>query len=494
MKRLNMLAVALVCVVGLWGGSCLGAESLKQLSSGGITVSYPDGLDAQAKKVMTIAQATIKPSIEVHRQAVALLSDVDSMSTDITQALGADEKRELAKTRLQSFKDKSTALIASFANIKLVRKANAIATDGIDAGLMQVRYTKDKDEFNMVFDESDTSADKLKRSFFPVLINGDGTIRSEGKLGQMALDFLGSGEPMAIAPVQDTISYLIAEPLRVYYPFTRWFNEGVSGYLTRQMVAKYGSKQLNTLAATLFTVNANTQEFKSKVNLLSWAQSPYENKNSASFDPALDAARTQYAIEAISGLLATAGPKALPKIMNGVSYAGNPDTDAICAAIQKATGTDFKPKLMSYVPKDVRDGIASGQAAKLITTAEGLAGEKKWTDAAAALRQALEMTPQDANARLNLAWIEREFGERKDSELQVFLTAGVLKQQKHAFHLFAFSIEGNYISGRLAILMGNLEAAKEFLQPVLQLRPDHADAKRAMEDIHKLEDTAKGTK
>lgn len=492
MKRLSMLTVALVVVIGLWGGTCLGAENLKQLSTGGITVSYPDGMDAQAKRVMAIAQATIKPSIEVHRQTVALLSNVDSMSTDIAQALGADEKQDRAKMRLQSFRDKSAALVASFSNIKLVRKASAIATDGIDAGLMQVRYAKDKDEFSMVFDEKDTSPDKIKRSFFPVLVNGDGTVRSESKLGQMALDFLGSGEAMAIAPVQDTISYLIAEPLKIYNPFSRWFNEGVSGYLTRQMVAKYGSKQLNTLATSLFTVNSNTQELKSKVNLISWPQVPYQNRDAASFDPKLEAARAQYAIEAISNVLATAGPKALAKIMNGVSYSGNPDTDTICAAIQKATGTDFKSILMTYVPKDVRDGMASGEAAKLVTRAEALVGQKKWTDAAAALRQALEMTPQDANTRLNLAWIEREFGERKDSELQVFLTAGILKQQKHTFHLFAASIEGNYVSGRLAIMMGNLEAAKEFLQPVLELSPGHADAKRAMEEIEKLEAAAKG--
>lgn len=104
------------------------------------------------------------------------------------------------------------------------------------------------------------------------------------------------------------------------------------------------------------------------------------------------------------------------------------------------------------------------------------------------------MSPDDANARLNLAWIEREFGERKDSELQVFLVAGLLKQQNYSFHLFVYSIEGNYISARLAILMGNLDTAKKFLEPVLAYRPDHADAKRAMDEISKLEEVAKGVK
>jgi len=491
MKRLSIFAAMLLIGIGLLSGICLGAETLKQLSSGGITVSYPDGLTSQAKRVMAIAQSTIKPSIEVHRQTVALLADVDAMSKDIAQMLGADEKADTAKTRLQSFKDKSTALIASFTNIRLVRKASAVATEGTDAGVMQLRYAKEKDEFNLVFDEQDISPDKLKRSFFPVIVNADGTIRSENKLGQMALDFLGSGEAMAVAVVQDTVSYLIAEKLKVYHPTTRWFNEGVSGWVTRKMVAKYSPK-LNGLATALFSVSAPSEQLKDKVNLLAWPQAAYQNRDPASFDVAIETARTQYAIEAISNLLAKAGPQALPKIMNGIIYSGNPDTDAICAAIQKATGTDFKPTLMSYVPRDVRDGIASGESAKLISKAQGLVNQKKWKDAAAALRQALEMTPDEANARLNLAWIEREFGERKDSELQVFLAAGLLKQQKYSISMYAYAVESYYVMGRLAIMMGNLDSARTFLDTVLEYNPNHTDAKRAMEDIRKLEGAAKG--
>jgi len=256
-------------------------------------------------------------------------------------------------------------------------------------------------------------------------------------------------------------------------------------------VAKYSPK-LNGLATALFSVSAPSEQLKDKVNLLAWPQAAYQNRDPASFDVAIETARTQYAIEAISNLLAKAGPQALPKIMNGIIYSGNPDTDAICAAIQKATGTDFKPTLMSYVPRDVRDGIASGESAKLISKAQGLVNQKKWKDAAAALRQALEMTPDEANARLNLAWIEREFGERKDSELQVFLAAGLLKQQKYSISMYAYAVESYYVMGRLAIMMGNLDSARTFLDTVLEYNPNHTDAKRAMEDIRKLEGAAKG--
>jgi len=489
-----MKHLMIALVIALAAASGVGAaENIKQISSGGITVSYPEGLDVQAKKVMAVAQSTIKPALEVQRQVTAMLADPDAVAGDITQMLGAEEKKDLARTRLLSFKNKSTVLVASFSNIRLVRKANAVAADGIDGGAMQLRYSKDKDEFNVAFDETDANPEKLKRSFFPVIVNPDGTIRSEAKLGQIALDFLGSGAPLAIAPVQDTVSYLIADSLKIYHPLTRWFNEGVSGYVTRQIIAKYAPK-LNGVANAMFAVSADSQKLRDKVNLISWPQSAYTSKDAGAFDPKMETARTQYAIEAVSSMLAKAGPGALAKIMGGLNYVGNPDTDAICAAIKKVTNTDFKPVLLGYVPEEVRSGIASGESARLVTKAEGQVQAKKWQDAAASLRQALEMAPDDVNARLNLAWIEREFGERKDSELQVFLVAGLLRQQKYSFHLFVSSIEGNYVSGRLAIMMGNLEAARQFLEPVLQYRPDHADAKRALDDVRKLEEAAKGTK
>lgn len=491
MMRLRMIAAALVIGIVVSGGVCLAADGLKQLSSKGIIVSYPDGLESQAKKVMAVAQSTIKPSLDVHRQTLAVLADIDGMSKDITTMLGADEKQDLAKNRLQSFKDKSTALVAAFSNIRLERKVNAVATEGLDAGVIELRYEKDKDEFKIVLDEQDLSPEKLKRSYLPIIVNPDGSIRSENKLGQIALDFLGSGDFMSIAPLQDTVSYLIAEPLKIYHPLARWFNEGVSGYITQQMIAKYAPK-LSGIGNALFSVSVKSRELRDKVNLPAWPQSAYVNKDPEAFDPALETAQTQFAIEAITNLLAKAGSQTLPKIMNTVNYSGNPNTDTICAAIQKSTSIDFKPTLMSYVPRESRDGIASSEAPKLITKATELLNQKKWKESATALRQVLAMTPDDANVRLNLAWIEREFDQRKDSELQVFLTAGLLKQQKYSFSMYATSVEGNYVMGRLAIMMGNLEFAKQRIQTVLDYKPDHADALRAMEEIKKLEAAAKG--
>ena len=490
MKYPRLITIALIIGLALSSAACLAVE-YKQLSGGGITVSYPPGMDAQAKKVMEIWKTSVKPSVDVQRQTESLLSNTEGMSKDIAAMLGADDKQAMIKTRLDSFKTKAEVMVAAFSNIKLVSKGTAVATQGVDASLIQLRYVKDKDEFTLVPYLEDVNPDKLKKTFFPVIVNADGSIRSETKLSAMALDFLGAGDALALAPVHETVAYMMAEQLKIYHPLARWFNEGVSGYITRQMVSKYAPK-LNNVASTLFSVSDKAKEVRGKINLLAWPQMPYQNRDRDVFDPVYDVASTQYSIEVITNLLAKENPTVLPKIISSVSYSGNQDTDALCAAIKKVTNTDFKSVLKTYAPKDVQDGIASGEAPKLVAKAEKLVDEKKWQDAAAALRQALAMDPTDVNARMNLAWIEREFDQRHDSEIQVFLAAALLKQQKYSFHLWKFTVEGNYIAGRLAIMMGDLKTAKDCLDTVLYYKPDHVDAKRAMEEIRKLEDTAKG--
>lgn len=490
MRYLRLAAVALAVGLILSSTACL-AVDYKQISAGGITVTYPPGMDAQAKKVIAIWQTSVKASIDVQRQTSALLTDTDGMSKDIAEMLGADEKQALVKTRLESFKTKAQVYTAAFSNVKLVSKGMAVATQGVDASLVQLRYIKDKDEFTLVVDLQDVNPDKLKKSFFPVIVNADGSIRSESKLSAMALNFLGAGDALVLAPVHDTVGYIMAEQLKIYHPLARWFNEGVSGYITRQIVSKYSPK-LNSLAASLFSVSDKAKEIRPKINLLAWPQLPYQNRDKAVFDPVYEVASTQYSIEVISNLLDKANPKALPTIMRSINLAGNQDTDALCAAIKKVTNTDLKPVLMTYTPKEVQNGIASGEEPKLVNKAEGFVDQKKWQDAATALGQALSMDPTDVNARMNLAWIEREFGQRHDSELQIFLTGALLQQQKYSFHLWKFTVEGNYVAGRLAIMMGDLKTAKECLNTVLQYKPDHADAKRAMDEISKLEDAAKG--
>lgn len=487
------ILVAILSALIVIGPATAAEEELKQLSANGITVHYPATMEAQAKRILEMAVKQIQPSVEIHRQIVTLLADPGAIATDIADLLGSEEVQDKTRIRLAAFKLKSEALVACFSNIRLIPTADAVAKGGVDAGVMQVRYVKDTDEFKIGLDLENADADAIKRGCFPVFVNADGSIRVENKIPEMALDFLGSSQTMLVAPIHEAVIHAITQQLNLYHPFTRWFTEGVSGWVTRRVVGRLDPK-LATLADQTFLPGPAAKKLRDKINLLAWPQSAFQNFKDPAFDPAMEAAHSRYSVEVISNMLGGNRGKMLARIISEIKYNANANTDAICEAIKKVTGTDFKKTLMTYVPQDIRDGINTGEAKKLIAQAEKLAQEKKWKDAAAKLRRALQMTPEDVNARLNLAWIEREFGERIDSEIQVFTAARLLGQEKYSFSLFAPSLEGNYVVGRLAILLGNLEYARKFLEPVLEAKPDHADARRAMAEIKAIENAAKGRK
>lgn len=484
--RAIILVAALIALLGYTGTAFAADDSLKQISEGKITVSYPTGYEQQAKKVMAIAKQSIQTPLDIHVRIAKILANPDATAKDIATLLGCDDKQDEAANRLTAYKVKSEALVACFSNIHLISKTDAAAKGGVDAGLVQVRYSKDNDEFNMTIDTSVTDPNVIKRSYLPIFVNPNGSVRAQDKLADIALDYMGSSKSMLMAPIHETVSYILAEELNLYYPFARWFNEGVSGWIARHVITKADPK-LVSIANELLTVNSKSKELRSKINLLAWPQSAFENQKIISQNAALEVAHTQYAIEAISTLLDKNGAQVLPKIMREVNFNSDADTDTICNAIKTVTGTDFKSVLLTYVPVDVRNGIGTDAPKKLCARAEELVQEKSWSDASEKLRMALQMDPQDVNARLNLAWIEREAGQKLDSEIQIFLTARLLNNGKHSFHLYGNSLESNYILARLSMLMGDVNSAKQLLSTILESKPNDPDAKRAIAEITVLE-------
>ncbi len=494
--RISAAAALLILLTGISAAMSIAADAeveLKSISADGITVRYPANMEAQAHKVLDMAVKQIQPSVEVHKQIIALLADPAGIASSITSLLGADEAQEKTRARLVAYKQKSEALVASFSTIKLMETASAVATGGVDAGVIQVRYDKDANDFRVGTDLNSVSADTLKRSYFPVFVNADGKIRAEERMPEMAIDFLGSAKVMVVAPIHETVAWVVTQQLNFYHPLARWFSEGVSGWVTRRVITRLDPK-LQGMVDQMFLPGAAAKKYREKVNLMAWPQISFQNSRDPGLDPALEVAQTQYSVELITSILGSNRGNLLARIVGELKYAPVADTNAICEAIKKTCGTDAQKMLQTYVPKEIRDAARLGEAKKLVAQAEKLVQNRKWSDAAAKLRRAALIEPSDVNTRLNLAWVERELGQNQDSELQVFLAAGLLGQQKYSFHLLAPSVEGNYVLGRLAILLGNLEYARKFLEPVLQAKPDHKDAKRAMAEIKALETAATRTR
>jgi|YNPNPStandDraft_1061719.scaffolds.fasta_scaffold00565_10 tetratricopeptide (TPR) repeat protein len=489
-SRFATLAIV-IAVVLAFAPAVFAAEQMSQFSDSGITVYYPPNYETQGKRILELLKPVIVPAIDVHQRTVSLLQDTDTLSKQIADALGAEEKADEAKTRLDAYKTKSQALIAAFTRIKLVPKADAVAAKLYKTGVLAFKYDENTDEFAFGLDLYNVDAAKLEQSYFPVFVNADGSIRSESRLPEMVANILGSNPGMIVAPIHDTVGYILAQELRLYYPFARWFNEGVSAWVTRHVVLKTDAT-LRDILNELFAVNKRSKTLKPKINLIAWPQAAYQNRNKEGFQPELEAAMSQYSLELIDSYFGKTAAKELPKVVAELRYNANADTQTICDTAKKLTGRDLKSKLLDYVPTEVRTGIESNTAKKLLAQAETAAQQKKWQDAANKIAKALQMTPEDFNARLNLAWLCRELKDNTEAEYQVFIAARLLKNDKYSVHLYASSLEGNYVIARLAILLGNLDTAKELLKPILEAMPSHADAKRAMEEVKAMETAAKG--
>ncbi len=179
------------------------AADLKQISDSGFTVSYPEGMDAQAARIMQIVKTSYTPALAAHREMVSLLSDTDALATDIATWLGAEGTRHTAKERLDIYKMRSRTLIRCFTNIKLVKTGDAAAAGGLDAGVVRITYDPDTNDFKMSINAESTDQDAVDRTYLPVLVSADGKVRGEEKLGEMGVGFLGTSKGMVIASVVD---------------------------------------------------------------------------------------------------------------------------------------------------------------------------------------------------------------------------------------------------------------------------------------------------
>jgi hypothetical protein len=230
-----------------------------------------------------------------------------------------------------------------------------VAKGELDAGAVKVQYDKESDDFNIALASINIDKDTLNRSFYPVFVNADGTIRSEDKFANMAISALGSSKAVIIGPVHETVNHIIGDEMKLFYPFTRWFNEGVSGWVTKRVITK-NEPTLTPLVDEIFNVSPGSKRLRDKVNLPVWPQFAFQYRKAPYFEPNLEAAQTQYSVELVSNLLGGNREDQLSKIITEIKYGNYVDNNKICEVIKKVTGVDFKKKLMEYVPKDVKQG------------------------------------------------------------------------------------------------------------------------------------------
>jgi thioredoxin-like negative regulator of GroEL len=155
--------------------------------------------------------------------------------------------------------------------------------------------------------------------------------------------------------------------------------------------------------------------------------------------------------------------------------------------------------LLEYVPAYVRDGLAQGLAGTKLQEGHEALSAGQLPQAAARLKEALEMSPSDADAHLNLAIAMRRAlrgahapdpgtaqRRRLESERHIAL-AGVLTRgdPTRQFQVHGpIDDDARYALGRAEQFRGRLGEAKDILSKLPQ---DHEDAREALKEISEEE-------
>ena len=511
------MPVCMIAVLAiLWIASCcLGegdsppaplAPRTEKLTVGDITISYPPGLEAQAQEAAKLAAEVIAPRREKLRNFKQKINDSDGIAAQICKLIGCPEHVENARETLNRM-DAGIDICAMLADIRLYTESELKASGGIKEGPVRLTYDPKEDAFSFEFGMSVNinnqpdggNKDAAPKTFFPLIIKNDGTFRTKDKhsIAQDTMSFCDVMEGSSMTSIHEAAEVVLADKLKLYHPFSRWFNDGVANWVMLKIGTEVAPDMENHLRYIAFP-GEQEKPLKAKVNLLTWPQLKYLNR--AAFTPIPDdikAANYCFATEAVDRLLQDQPPDTLAKIIGKLKDKPMADTDVICVVIKDVTGKDFKAILLEYTPEHVRTGLKEGASKALLAEAKAKMDKGNYAEAVKLLTRLLEMTPFQVEARLDLAQAMRISGAPKaESEFQIILAAALTISSGININLSFTNAEGAYVSARLLQLIGQLfdqrspeqeSMARKIYEKILEASPDHADALAALAELDKIE-------
>ena len=172
----------------------------QKLTVGGITVSYPTGLEPQARELMAVCQQVIPPRREKCLAAARAFSDQKAIAERVADLLGRPDHADAANNIVSAIASVTEAL-----------------TDAL---------------------------------FLPLIVRDDGTFRTPPGLGlaewvAQPIDELVVGSAITLrAAAIHQAAEVILDGLGCDHPFTRWFSEGVANWVALQVVAQVAPEYL----------------------------------------------------------------------------------------------------------------------------------------------------------------------------------------------------------------------------------------------------------
>jgi len=472
-----------VLVLALLASSLPRASAeMQKLQVGEITISYPAGLESAAKELAKAAEKTIPPRREKFLQVQRAYSDGKALSKRITDLMGAPENAETPRWVISSYSTIFDAMSGMFDDLRIYRESDLRKSGGLSEGPVRLMLDA-QDQFQLKMDFS-TKGGSLGKAFMPFTVGDDGRFRTQGGALQEALaERYDRVTEMSPVPMHEAAEGVLVRELRFNHPFARWFNEGTATWVMLRLIAEV-APSLVADARRVSLPGPKESSVRSKVNLLAWPLDTFVPASVPPEDRVVVQADYQFSAEAVDRMLRDK-PEALAGIVGKLKGKPSPDSDAICEAITQVTGRDAKGILMEYVPDYVRTGLKDGAPKSLLDQARQKVLSREDSEAVKLLSRLLEITPSDYAARLHLACAMRKAGTPRDeSERQIALSAALMSLQKYAaFDPVVPDAESEYVVGRLAQQLGDNARAKDILERVLKLNPDHADAQSALKEI-----------
>jgi len=480
----------------------------QKLTVGDITISYPTGSEAQAKDLMAVCQRVILPRRARLLAVPQAFSDRKATAERVADLLGCPDHSASAYDFLSAFASAVDALtenlfLPMLSDIRVYREADLKASGGLHSGVIDLSHDSTTDRFMLQINSWVTSEGVKApsgRGFLPVVVRDDGTFRTPPDVGLAEwvaepLDELvvASAVTLRAAVIHETAEVLLVR-VGCDHPFARWFNEGVANWAELQVVAEVAPEYLQLCREHLLP-RQEADPMRERTNLLAWTQATYQREFVLAGDAGLDEASYRYATELIDRLLHGQPRGTLAKVVGKLKESQSPDTDAICQAWQDVTGQDAKSMLLEYVPAKVRDGLAQGLTTVRLQEGYEALSAGRLPQAAALLKEALDMNPSDPDAHLNLAIIMRralrrpqaptpgtEQRRRLESQRHIAIAVALTKRDpSHQFQVHGpVDDEARYALGRAEQFRGRLTEANDILS---KLPRDHADAQEALKEI-----------